>query len=45
MAAMSSGEDGIGARSCGAAIERPSTNAARTALRPLQATMPRPVDV
>ena len=35
----------IGARSCGAPIERPLTNAARTALRPLQATMLRPVDV
>src|SRR5262245_16938971 len=41
----SSGEDGIGARSCGAPIERPLTNAARTALRPLHATMPRPSDV
>ena len=36
---------GIGARSCGAPIERPLTNAARTAVRPLQATMPRPLDV
>ena len=45
MLARSSGEEGIGARSCGAPIERPLTNAARTALRPLQATIPRPVDV